>query len=537
MRWDSRRKVFLIVLVFIFVFGPRRGLAAEPGAVAIASAPASAVYVPDDFPTIQAALNAVTDIYVIVRDGIYTGAENKNLDFQGKPIKLVSENGAANCIIDCQGDGRGFYFHSGEGADSAVSGFTIRNGMDGETSEGGGIFCERGASPTITNCTITACAANFGGAISCRDSSPIISACTLTANEAMYGGGIYSTNSSPLISGCTIETNSAEEGGGVFLIRGAPIIAETILRNNLADNGGGIVTDVDCTPTFWNCLIENNAALWWGGGFFCSSSFVNISNCTVRNNTAGWGGGGFHSYQSHNNVTNSIFWGNSALLGNEIALQSYDSTAFESSDVEGGKAAAYVEPEASLYWLESNISADPMFSQGPLGSSYLSQTDAGQASDSPCVDAGNDEALLLGLQMLTTRSDQLDATGVGDAGIVDMGYHYPIVEVTGLQEISLISPADGAALSAPPLFVWTPDGGTRDAFAIEVSTSAAFTSYYSTYENLSQILTETQWAMPSFLWSKVPAGVPLYWRVRGIDLDSAERPIVTSNEIWSFQKN
>jgi hypothetical protein len=70
---------------------------------------------------------------------------------------------------------------------------------------------------------------------------------------------------------------------------------------------------------------------------------------------------------------------------------------------------------------EGNIDADPLFVSAPLGEYYLSQTAAGQPVDSPCVDAGSDTAENLGLDTRTTRTDQ-----VGDAGIVDMGYHYPI---------------------------------------------------------------------------------------------------------------
>jgi hypothetical protein len=51
----------------------------------------------------------------------------------------------------------------------------------------------------------------------------------------------------------------------------------------------------------------------------------------------------------------------------------------------------------------------------------LSQTEAGQEEDSPCVDAGSDLAINLGLNRYTTRTDR-----IFDKGIVDMGYHYPL---------------------------------------------------------------------------------------------------------------
>ena len=84
---------------------------------------------PGEQPTIQAGIDfAVSGDIVLVADGTYTGAMNKNLDFNGKAIIVISKNGPENTIIDCQGNGRGFNFHSSEGQDSVVSGFTIKNG-------------------------------------------------------------------------------------------------------------------------------------------------------------------------------------------------------------------------------------------------------------------------------------------------------------------------------------------------------------------------------------------------------------------------
>ena len=90
-----------------------------------------------DYTTIQAAINDANDgNSVIVADGTYTGDGNRDINFLGKAIAVKSANGPENCIIDCQGDPcephRGFYFHSDEGNDSIVSGFTIANGFTDE---------------------------------------------------------------------------------------------------------------------------------------------------------------------------------------------------------------------------------------------------------------------------------------------------------------------------------------------------------------------------------------------------------------------
>ena len=65
-----------------------------------------------------------------------------------------------------------------------------------------------------------------------------------------------------------------------------------------------------------------------------------------------------------------------------------------------------------------NIDADPLFLSGPLGDYYLSQIAAGQLLNSPGLNAGSDLASAFDLDQWTTRTD-----GVGDFGIVDMGYH------------------------------------------------------------------------------------------------------------------
>ena len=97
--------------------------------VVAAFAQARTITVPGNYSTIQQAIDvAQTGDTVLVYDGIYTGDGNKNLDFKGKRITVTSLNGPASTIIDCEGSGRAFYFHSGETPASVLNGFTIRNG-------------------------------------------------------------------------------------------------------------------------------------------------------------------------------------------------------------------------------------------------------------------------------------------------------------------------------------------------------------------------------------------------------------------------
>ncbi len=229
-------------------------------------AAAASYYVPDDFATIQQALNGLSGgDTIIVRDAIYTGADNKNLDFAGKALTLVSENGPENCIIDCEGDGRGFYFHSGETSATVIDGFTIVNGDPS------------GYSP------------EHGGAILCDNASPTMLGCLIVGNDSSQrGGAIYAVNSAPSIINCTINDNAAQWGGGVFLDNSDISVSNSILWDNLADYGPELfLTNISSLTITYSDIhggtaeahIENNSTLTWGAGTIeAEPLFENVSN-------------------------------------------------------------------------------------------------------------------------------------------------------------------------------------------------------------------------------------------------------------------
>jgi alpha-tubulin suppressor-like RCC1 family protein len=171
------------------------------------------------FKTISGAITAAADGTVIeVDDGVYTGPENRGLGTLGKSFALRSANGPASCVIDCNGLDRGFYFHSGEDANTVVDGFTIVNGYDGgpeATVYGAGIACV-GSSPTIRNCVIRNCGGIVGG-VYCDSGAPVIRNCVI-ANNSGFVGGMYASGSSPTIESCTITGNTgvADMGGGIL---------------------------------------------------------------------------------------------------------------------------------------------------------------------------------------------------------------------------------------------------------------------------------------------------------------------------------
>ena len=156
--------------------------------------------------------------------------------------------------------------------------------------------------------------------------------------------------------------------------------------------------------------------------------------------------------------TDCILWDN----GPESIYDESGFTSVSYSDVQGG-------------WTDNgtgNIDVDPLFVAGPLGCFYLSQTSAGFPADSPCVNAGSDTAANLEMDVLTTRRDR-----IGDTGIVDMGFHYPItsqvfrhgdfdrdgdLDIDDYAEwFTYVTGTGGTSACSPPLYA-DPCGGIAD---------------------------------------------------------------------------
>ncbi|MBI5115220.1 hypothetical protein HZA56_01990 [Candidatus Poribacteria bacterium] len=325
----------------------------------------------DPFCSIQLGIDdAINGDTIIVRDGTYTGVDNRDLDFGGKAITLRSANGPANTIIDCQGNGRGFYFHSGEDSDSLVDGFTITGGS--VAGYGGAIFCAA-ASPTIANCIISSNSAEAGGGILTEAGAPSITNCVVTGNSATYGGGIYSSVSpAPSISKCAISENSSYSGGGIMVYSGSPDIANCAIIGNTATYGAGLYYSfAPSSTTLTSCTVTANTASG-GGGISCFASMLNIENCILWGNTASWGS----SYGPEMTV----------------GATGYDSSVSISySDVKGGTSYIYVDPGCTLDWdAASNVNIDPLFVQpGYWNGTTWTEGDYHLNPASPCVDAGS----------------------------------------------------------------------------------------------------------------------------------------------------
>jgi len=338
------------------------------------------------FDAIQEAIDAApsTNVTVLVADGIYTGTGNVDMNFLGKAIEVASTNGAGACIIDGEGSWTNmhtaFRFDNGEGLDSVLRGFTITN------------FLNHIGTPGI----------------SCWNSSPTIIGNRLVDNEG------FDNSAGLSIGGYSAATESS------------PLVIDNVFTGNYAESCSGILISGHAKPLIFNNLLYDNYAYPMGtygdtGAIYCQASDFwgecepLIVGCTVVDNHGG-------TYSSCSGIWVGeyayITVIDSIVYGNEYEqIYGYGAGTVSYSNVEGGGGGG-----------TGNIDADPLFTSGPHGDYYLSQTTAGQPVDSPCLDAGSDPASAVcatlpdGDHCLSDRSTRSD--GHLDTGQADMGFHY-----------------------------------------------------------------------------------------------------------------
>jgi hypothetical protein len=292
------------------------------------------------------------------------------------------------------------------GSDTALDGFTVRGGHANDWYEpysphatAAGIRMVN-SSPAIAHCIFSEHYASYGSvAIRCHAGSPAITNCTFVTNKS---GGYDGDGGAITFK----ETWQRIPGQGYVSTVSSPSVTDCVFQDNFAPIGGGAIANYAADLTVTNALFFENVARM-GGGMY-NAGKVTLTNCTFADNDVGI----FHDGSDANSLTvlNCIFWNNGVSGTEERQIYVYDGSdpVINYSCLQGW---------TGNWGGTGNFGSDPLFVSCAEGDYFLSQTAAGQISDSPCMDSGDAASPLIDG---TTRTD-----GVVDSGVVDRGYHYP----------------------------------------------------------------------------------------------------------------
>jgi hypothetical protein len=352
--WLRQRHARSAVLLTSLLIGP-----------SVVTAQAQVVSVPGDYPSIQAAINAVTSgarpsgTTINVQAGTYPEA----LVIANTPRSMTVRGvgGAANTVVDAIGKGAAAINVFRATGTVVIDGLTFRRGAPG-TAAGGG-FVVQESSPAFTDSVFESNTASSGGGGALLTSNATFTNCIIRGNTARgFGGGVYmSAGSRPVFTATDIINNASGTGGAGVGNNGA---------------GGGVFSH-DTSPTFRGGNISGNRSMFAAGGIFHYGSYelavssmviedaviadnvstqfsssenpaegggmhiennaiATLTRVRVINNTANTGGG-LNSFRARFDVFDSIIEGNRA-----------NPTAAPNTGFGGGIAATSNNPSAPI---------------------------------------------------------------------------------------------------------------------------------------------------------------------------------------------
>ncbi len=110
-----------------------------------------------------------------------------------------------------------------------------------------------------------------------------------------------------------------------FTLRGGYVSADT---NASWQHGGAVACVGNSSPTFRNCIFEDNFSEVYGGAVYSDSSAVRIVGCAFNNNVSAWGGAVACLWRYEDRIDSSTFDGNFAeVQGGAIYCRWPDSIA------------------------------------------------------------------------------------------------------------------------------------------------------------------------------------------------------------------
>jgi hypothetical protein len=359
-------------------------------------AKSATIRVPADQPTIQAGIDAARDGDVVI---VSRGKYVENINFNGKAITVASFSGPKATIIDGGNVAPVVSFVSGEKQNSAIQGFTLKNGLGSVpplNASGGGVSVYYSSPSIVGNIITNNSTPQAGGGIGVIFGSPVIDANTITHNSSGFGAGIsINEDSAAIISYNTIAQNSALGfGGGVYLFSaGTPTFKNNIIKGNDGGLQGGGVYDVnEAGATFVQNVITDNYVLLAGGGVYVSVPLASPSGSFVNNTIVNNNGQGMGSAVYAVGFDSTLAFINNLLVAQPREYAVYcDSTydlnppVFQNNDIFTPRGTELQGSCVGETGTNGNISVNPQFQN-------VRQKIYQPTSGSPTIDAGTNGA-------------------------------------------------------------------------------------------------------------------------------------------------
>jgi parallel beta-helix repeat protein len=219
-------------------------LIALPQVGMVAAKYVGTIYVPDDYPTIQQAVdNATEGDTIIVRDGTY----HENVDVN-KPLTIQSENGTANCVISAADPDT----HAIEVTANWVSiaEFTVKNatGVTEAGEEAAGVYLNAAANCTISGNNLRD--NSYGIIVESSDGNMLIS--NTVGNNDIAGIGLLDAQENIVTDN---EVTSDSTGIGIGLLSSCN---NELTGNTLSDSFYGVyLGDSSDNNTIYNNYFDN----------------------------------------------------------------------------------------------------------------------------------------------------------------------------------------------------------------------------------------------------------------------------------------